>query len=157
MNTKRKLKRKVAMVVAGVVAVAAAGTAYALWSATGSGPGRAQALTAQSITVTAATGAADLFPGFSDGDVHFTLTNPNPYPVTFTSMTAGTITSSNQAACAASLLTVDPASGLALAVGAGQTTGNQSIADVVTLDATAPDGCQGVSFTIQLTLSGTQS
>ena len=157
MKIKMKATRKVAVVaVAGLVLVAA-GTAYALWSSTGSGPGRAQALTAQTVTVTAATGTADLYPGFADGDVHFTLTNPNPYPVTFTSMAAGTITSSNQAACAASLLTVDPAAGLSLAVGANATTGPQSIADVVTLDALAPDGCQGVAFTIQLTLTGAQS
>jgi len=41
--------------------------------------------------VNAATGAADLYPGFTGGDVHFTLSNPNPYPVTFTTMTAGTV------------------------------------------------------------------
>ena len=157
MQTNRKLKRKVAMLGLAAVIVAAAGTAYALWSSTGSGPGRAEAIEAQSITVTAATGAADLYPGFAGGDVHFTLTNPNPYPVTFTSMAPGAITSSNPGSCAASLVTVDPASGLGLTVGAGQTTGTQSIADVVALDASAPDGCQGVSFTIQLTLTGAQS
>ena len=157
MKSTTKLKRKVAMFGLAAATVAAAGTAYAVWSSTGTGPGRAQAVTAQTVTVTAATGTADLYPGFADGDVYFTLTNPNPYPVTFTSMAAGTITSSNQAACAASLVTVDPATGLSLAVGAGQTTGMQSIADVVTLAGSAPDGCQGVSFTIQLDLTGAQS
>jgi hypothetical protein len=157
MKSTMKLKRKVAMVGLAAATVAAAGTAYAVWSSSGTGPGRAQAVTAQTVTVTAATGTADLYPGFADGDVHFTLTNPNPYPVTFTSMAAGAITSSNQAACAASLVTVDPATGLSLAVGAGQTTAPQSIADVVTLSSAALDGCQGVSFTIQLTLTGTQS
>ena len=157
MNSKTKLKRKVAMVALAAVTLAAAGTAYAVWSSTGSGSGRAQALNAQTVTVTAATGTADLYPGFADGDVYFTLTNPNPYPVTFTSMAAGTITSSNQAACAASLVTVDPATGLSLTVGADQTTGTQSIADVVNLSSAALDGCQGVTFTIQLTLTGAQS
>src|SRR4051794_24835887 len=96
---------------AGVAAVAVAvvvtgGVAWALWSAAGSGSGNAKALTAQTVTVTAATGAADLYPGYALGDVYFTVTNNNPYPVRFTSMTSGTITSSNQGACPASNLTV---------------------------------------------------
>ena len=154
---KTKLKQTLVVVGSAGAAVAAAGTAYGLWTSSGAGSGRAQATTAQTITVTAATGTADLYPGFADGDVRFTLTNPNPYPVTFTSMSPGAITSSNQGACNASLVTVDPLAGLSLAVGAGQTTGMQTIADVVTLDGTAPDGCQGVAFTIQLTLTGSQS
>ncbi len=71
--------------------------AAALWSANGSGSGTARSVTAQPITVNAATGAADLYPGFNGGDVHFTLSNPNPYPVTFDAMTPGAITSSNPA------------------------------------------------------------
>ena len=84
----------------------AGGAAYALWSASGSGSGSAQAITAQSVTVSASTGTADLYPGFTGGDVFFSLTNPNPYAIRFTSMTAGTVTSSNQASCPASNVTV---------------------------------------------------
>jgi hypothetical protein len=109
------------------------------------------------LTVTAATGAADLYPGFTGGDVFFTITNPNPYPVTFTSMTAGTVTSSNPAACPSTNVSVANASGLSLAAAASSTSGTQSIANVVTMAAGAPDGCQGATFTINLTLSGSQS
>ena len=146
----------VAMAIVGVV-LTGGGIAAALWSANGSGPGQAKALSAQSLTVTAATGAADLYPGFTGGDVFFTITNPNPYPVTFTSMTAGTVTSSNPGACPSANVSVANATGLSLAAAASSTSGTQSIANVVTMAAGAPDGCQGATFTINLTLSGSQS
>lgn len=150
-------KRKVIAIVVGGALLTGGGIAAALWSASGSGSGDARALTAQVATVTAATGAADLYPGFTGGDVYFTVTNPNPYPVTFSSMTAGAVTSSNPGACAASNVAVANAAGLTLAVGANATSATQSIANVVTMSAGAPDGCQGVTFTIALTLTGSQS
>ena len=81
------VRRKVALV--GVLAgsLAVGGAVTALWSANGAGGGQARALAAQSVTVNAATATADLYPGFSGGDLFFTLTNPNPYPVQFTAMT----------------------------------------------------------------------
>lgn len=146
----------VAVVVAGSTLVGG-GIAFAAWSANGSGPGQAKALSAQALTVTAATGAADLYPGFAGGDVSFTITNSNPYPVTFTSMTAGAVTSSNAAGCPSSNVTVVNATGLSLLAAAAATSGTQSIADVVTMVAGAPDACQGVTFTIALSLTGSQS
>ena len=146
--------------VGSVIAVAVlsiTGVAVSLWTANGSGSGQARAITAQTITVTAATGAADLYPGFSGGDVYFTLTNSNPYPVTFTAMTPGTITSGNATACPAANVTVASATGLSLLVPANSTTSTVSIADVTTMLSTAPNGCQGVAFTVTLTLSGSQS
>ncbi len=150
-------KRKVGAVSIVMLMLTGGGIAAALWSANGSGSGQAKALTAQSLTVTAATGAADLYPGFTGGDVFFTITNPNPYPVTFTSMTPGTITSSNSASCPVSNVSVLAASGLSLTVGANATSATQSIANVVSMVAGAPDGCQGVTFTIAMTLSGSQA
>ncbi len=152
-------KSRIAKVLAATVGVAligAGGIAYSLWSTAGVGPGQAGALTAQSITVTAAAGAADLYPGGTAGAVHFTLTNPNPYPVTFTSMSAGTVTSSDPVACPASNVTVAGATGLSLTVGANATSSPQSIAGVVSMALAAPDGCQAKTFTVALTLAGSQ-
>lgn len=154
---KRERKRKFATIVVALSVITGGGVVYALWSANGAGPSQAKALTAQSITVTTATATADLYPGFTLGDVFFTLTNPNPYAVTMTSMTPGTVTSSNPGACPASNVTVIGASGLTLVVGASATSPTLSIVDVVSMSAAAPDGCQGVTFTIALTLSGSQS
>jgi hypothetical protein len=147
-------------IVAGVViggAVSAAGTAYALWSSTGTGSGRAATLSAQTVTVTAVTGTADLYPG-ATGQLSFTLTNPNPYPVTFTAMTPGTVTSSNPAQCPSSNLTVGTfASGLSLTVAANATSATLSIPAAATLALSAPDGCQNKTFDVVLTLTGSQS
>jgi len=147
--------KKIGAIAAFVAVVAGGGAAWALWSAGGTGSGRTTALTAQSITVTAATGPASLYPGATDGDITFTLTNPNPYPVRMTAMTSGAITSSNPA-CATTNITVAPATGLTLDVAANATTGLQSINNVVSMVAGAPDACQGVTFTITLTLTGAQ-
>jgi hypothetical protein len=140
-----------------VVTVGASiGSAFAMWTSTGTGSGNAKARTATTVTVNAVTGTADLYPG-SVGDVHFTLTNTNPYPIKFTQMAAGSITSSAPVACLATLVDVDDvASGLDLQVAANATSASQLIDAVVHLDATAPDGCQGVVFTIALTLTGSQ-
>jgi len=151
-----KLKRKVVvggMLIGGVLA---GGVAAALWSASGAGGGQAKALTAQAVTVNAATATADLYPGFTGGDLYFTLTNTNPYPIEFTAMSAGAIVSSNPSACPTSNVTVTPVSSLSLAVGANSTSTTKTIADVVTMASTAPDGCQGVTFTVTLNLTGSQ-
>lgn len=151
-----RTRNKVAALVIALTVMLTAGLAVALWTANGTGSGNARALTAQTITVNATTGTADLYPGFTGGDVHFTLTNTNPYAVTFDSMTPGAITSSNPGACPASNVSASSATGLSLPVGANATSGAQSIANVVSMDSGAPDGCQGVTFTIALTLTGSQ-
>ena len=152
-----RTRNKMAAAVIALTVLLTAGLAVALWSANGTGSGNARALTAQTVTVNATTGTADLYPGFTGGDVHFTLTNTNPYPVTFDAMTPGAITSSAPGACPASNVTAASATGLSLPVGANATSGAQSISNVVTMAAAAPDGCQGVTFTIALTLTGSQS
>jgi hypothetical protein len=138
------------------VMVFGGGIVGALWVASGSGSGEANAVTAQVATVTAATGAADLYPGFTGGDVYFTVANANPYSVVFSSMAVGTVTSSDPTGCPSSNVSVASATGLGLTVGANTTSATQSIVDVVTMVAGAPDACQGASFTIALTLSGSQ-
>jgi len=149
--------KKVAITGLAVGVALAGGVAYALWSANGSGSGSAKALTAQTVTVSAATATADLYPGFNQGDVFFSLTNNNPYPITFTSMTAGTVTSSDQANCPASNVTVATPTTVSVSVAGNASNVARSVADVVTLASGAPDGCQGVTFTIALTLTGSQN
>lgn len=151
-----RISNRMAAGVIALVFLLTAGLAIALWSSDGSGSGRAAAISAQTVTVNAATGAADLYPGNTQGDVHFTLTNANPYPIRFTDMTPGAITSNDETNCPASNVTVGSETDLTLDVAANATSGPLSIADVVTLVSGAPDGCQGVTFTIALNLTGTQ-
>jgi hypothetical protein len=154
MNTWMK-KLTVATVVVGVAATG--GVAWALWSSTGTGNATAAARSAVAITVSAATGTADLYPGFTGGDAFFTVSNTNPYQVTFTAVSAGTITSSAPVACPASNVSVSSPPSLSLTVAAGASAVPASLADVVSMASAAPDGCQGVTFTIPLTLTGAQS
>ena len=142
---------------AGLLVLILGGVATALWSGNGSGTGRAASLSAQTITVSATTGSADLYPGFTQGDLYFVANNPNPYPVTFTAFTEGGITSSNQATCPAANITVDDSSAINLIVPANAVAQALSIANIVTMSSGAPDGCQNKTFDITVTLTGSQS
>jgi hypothetical protein len=149
--------RRIAVTVAFMIGSLSLGVAMAQWTTSGSGSGQAKALSAVNLVVTARAGTADLYPGFTQGDVYFTVTNPNPYPVRMTSATFGAVTSSNIPLCPSTNVTVAAtASGLTLDIPAGSVGTNLSIADVVSMGLSAPDGCQGKDFTIAMTLSGSQ-
>lgn len=150
-------QKKLVITTAVLAVLFTATAAVALWNATATGSGQATATTAVSATISTASGDADLYPGVSTGDVSFTITNDNPYPVVFTDMTPGAVSSSDEANCPASNVTIDPATGLDLDVGAGATTATLGIEDVVSMAEAAPDECQGATFTIALELSGLQS
>lgn len=139
-------------------AVLVAAVSWAAWSGTGTGSGRARATTAVAVTVNPVDGTADLYPGFTGGDVFFTLNNTNPYSITFTDMTAGAVTvdPAHSAGCAASNVTVAPATGLSLVSPPGAS-GTLTIPNVVSMALAAPDACQGASFDVVLTLTGAQT
>lgn len=137
--------------------VAGTGIAVAQWNSSGEGGGDATAQRAISVTLDAGTGVADLYPGFAGGDVSVTLDNPNPYPVRFTSLTTGVVTSSNETACPATSVRVRAAEDIDLLVPAQVTDHPATIGDVVAMATSAPDGCQGATFTIQVTLGGAQA
>ena len=148
------------LIVSGVLAavLVASGVAYAAWTSSGVGSGRASSGSAVQLTVNAVTGAADLYPGFTEGDVYFTITNTNPYAVTFTSMTLGSAivneVPGDATACPPTNVTATGATGLSLTVGANTTSALLSIPNVVSMALAAPDGCQAKGFNIPLTLSG---
>jgi len=154
----RSTRRRHRWILAGVVVsvLSLGGVAVALWTANGSGPGEARALSAVSLTVNGAAGTADLYPGFTQGDIYFTVNNPNPYAVTFTSFSVGTITTPDAGCVGADNVTV-AAGAINIVVAANASNDGHSIPDVVTMIAGAPDACQGETFTIALTLTGTQS
>ncbi len=157
MATKISSARRMVIVAGGVACALVMGVAFALWTQTGTGTGSAKALQAAPSTVAVDSATADLYPGFDGGDLYFKVDNPNPYPVRFTSMTAGAVTSSNPTGCPESNATVANKSGLSIDVPANTTTAvSKTIADVVTLASNAPNACQGVTFSINVTLSGAQ-
>lgn len=144
-------------------------TAYAYWTAAGVGDGQIGVRTAAplSVTTTAAV-PGELFPG-ATRDLGFSLANPNPYAVSLTTLTAATVTSSDEAGCPGATFLVLPepvttalASGgyqlvSPILVPAGHPATSGSVPDLVTLSAAAPDACQGVTFTVALAFSGSQA
>jgi hypothetical protein len=163
-RTRRRL-----LVLALVPAVLSVGTAaYAYWSATGAGAAEVKATTAKVLAVSSlATPLADLYPG-NTSDLGFMLTNPNSYPVSLTRLTAVSVTSSDQAACSggtyislpSAVTTGVAGSGYVLptpiSVPAGSTSTTATLAGLVTMTTSAPDACQGKTFTVSMTFTGSQ-
>lgn len=150
---------------AGAAAISAGtGIGFAAWSVTGSGSGGASATVAQGVTLTAVIptspgSAATLYPGGPPSSVYFTASNPNPYAVTITSITWGTPISLNTTLCANSNISVDanaPKTGLSIVIPPNPQTGAFSVPNVLDLSHGALDGCQGVGFSVPMTISGVQ-
>jgi hypothetical protein len=145
MSTKN-LRRRAAAVVALMLVVFGASVAVAAWTQTGTGSGSAKAVTAVSSTIATSAATADLYPGKSGGSVYFTVDNPNPYAVNYTSLAVGAVTSSDPTPVAVSV-----------AVPAGASATAKTVSGVTNMPSTAVNGCQGVTFTVALTLTGTSA
>lgn len=156
-------RRLVAVAVVPMV-LAGGSAAYAYWSASGSGSATLASATAAAITVTG-TPSAQLYPG-SKASVSVTLGNPNPYPVRMTTLTALTVTSSNETACPVSHITVLPAVATGVS-GSGyvlpspvdvlsQASSSVALTDLLTMATGAPDECQSKTFTVSMTFTGSQ-
>jgi hypothetical protein len=157
--------RKKRLLVTGVSSVAAiaaaAGIAAAVWSASGTGTGSGAAALAKGLTVIASTptGAnASLYPGGPAGPVQFYVNNPNPYPVTVTGLQWGTPSSGDTSSCSNSNITLDTnaPTTASLSVAANAASGPFTVNGVLDLAHSAGDGCQGVTFNIPVTVTGTQ-
>jgi hypothetical protein len=154
-------RRTLVTATAGTALVAVVGgVAYAAWnvSTAPGGTSEAQAATAVQLTVTAGTSVGDIYPSASaTGSVYLKLTNPNSFPVTLTAATFGSPTTA-AAGCPGSNVTVANQTGLSISVPANTTTAAPyTISSIVTMATTAPNACQGVVFTIPVTLTGTSS
>lgn len=135
------------LTVAGLVA--ATGTAYAVWSTTGTGTGQARATTFQAVTVTAGTASAQLYPG-GTGDLVVVATNPNPFPVTVTISSIGTV-----AGCTTPAVTLVGTPSFTLT--ANQSAASKSMIGALSMGTTSSNDCQGVSLSIPLNTSSVSS
>jgi len=137
------------------------GVAYAYFTTNGHGPGSASVGSPLSIAVTATTGSPDLLPS-GTGAVYFTLTNNNSFGASLNTVATGaTVVSQNAAACPSSNVSIAKplpyVFSPSFAVSGSATSAVESIHNLVQLASTAPTGCQGVKFTVTLTLSGTST
>jgi hypothetical protein len=147
------------------VAVMSGASAYAYWSTGGSGTGSGSAGSAVALTTVSATAASTglLYPNGPAGDLRVTIKNPNPFPVTVTALSAdGTVTATGgTGTCTTTGVSVTPQTALSLAVPAksGSTDGSltTTLSGVLSMDNTSQTGCQGATFTVPITFSGTSS
>jgi hypothetical protein len=155
-------RRALVGTVTAVAVVTAGGIGYAAWTVTATGSSQAEAGTPVTGAVTVQVASSKLFPGGS-APVYFNVTNPNDFQVTYKSLefttTNVTVTRNDTAttACAATDVTLTGGSitlTADLVIPAGGNA-NGSAPGAITLNATAPDACQGDTFQITgTTISG---
>ena len=172
MRTRSSLRRRVGVVAAVTLLLTGGGVAVASWTATGTGQGAARAASVSGLVVAAGSPLGALYPlpanttpatGYGSstvGSVATTVTNPNPFPVTITSATIGSVTTtplSGQTCADGSVLpttsspiAVDPA--VTLAANSGPTA--VTVPGALYMVSTAEDGCQGASFDVAVTVTG---
>jgi hypothetical protein len=141
-------KRRVALLLVVLAAVALTGFAIAQWLTSGTGPGKAKGASVPAVTFTAdAAPTADLYPtGTATGTWAATASNPGgPLVLSDLHQTAPT-QSSDSSNCPANNVTIPDVAGLSTPVPAG--TSSIAVPNVVRMAASAPSACQGVTFTI---------
>ena len=149
---------RLAVALVGATVLAAGAVTFGSW-AVGSDPGagysRAKAATNLTLNDVSASTVADLYPG-GTGNVLVSVTNPNPFAVTITSIAgAGAITSNAGAACDASTgVSFTNQTGLSLALGAGATQ-TFTLAGKAAMSNASATTCQGAIFTIPVTVTAT--
>ena len=151
--------------------VLSTGVAYAFWSSAGSGAGTSTAASAVTATVTAATTTeVGLWPGNATAvPLHFTVNNPNPYAVTYSTFSTaaisnvvgGPLADATHTCGTGDFSLVATSGNLASAVPVGANGTNASVAgttaNILKMNSTAGDGCQGAVVTVTLKVAGTQS
>ncbi len=146
--------RKVAVLAAGAVVALAASAAFAAWTVSGGGTGTASATSAQNLTTSVATTTAALYPGVTGADLYLTVNNPNPFPVTITSVNAnGAATAdAGHPTCVTTGVT-STTTAVSKVVPAGGST--SFTVPSVAMSNASDTGCQGATFTIPVTFTAT--
>jgi hypothetical protein len=138
------------LVMSGAIGV---GVAFAVWTVGGSGTGTATATSSLNLTTSVATTTAQLYPGISGANLYLTVNNPNPFPVTVTSVNANGAAvpdAGHAAGCVTSGVTFTTQA-TSQAIGAS---GSLSFTvPGVSMTNASDNGCQGATFTIPVTFT----
>jgi hypothetical protein len=139
-------KRRIAM---GVVLIGflGSGIAYAYWTTQGTGSGNAttgnlQTVTIDTVSFPTAT-AVRLYPGGPTTPVTITVTNPNSFPVTVSSLTYGSITSGNSGCSESNAEVTLNLAGLQTAI---IVPGPQVLTASASMGVASASACQGATF-----------
>ena len=134
----------------------ASGYALAAWTSTGSGFADAKSTTSVNSVIAPGTDVADLYPG-STSSVTVTVSNPNAYPVTVDSISAGSSAVVNTT-CVAGTVTTDIRSADVTGIVQSDNTtkviaagGSGTYTLVTHMGSTAVDACKLQTFTMALT------
>jgi hypothetical protein len=151
-------KSKLLIAVVAAVTLATGTVTFGSWvvgSSSGAGYSKARSSVNLTLNDVSASTVADLYPG-GTGNVLVSVTNPNPFAVTITSIVgAGTITSNAGAPCTASTgVTFTDQTGLSLALAAGATT-TFTLSGKAAMSNASVTSCQGAIFTIPVTVTAT--
>lgn len=172
MRTTTVLRRRIGVVAGVFVLLFGGGVAVASWTATGTGQGSARAASVSGLVVTAGSPLGALYPLPADttpatgygsgtvGSVATTVTNPNPFPVTITTATVGSVTTNPLTGRTCAGGSVLPTTGapiplsppVTLAAGSGPTA--VTVPGALYMVSTAENGCQGASFSVPVTVTG---
>ena len=142
-----------------VLVLAVTGLVYAAWTSNGSGSGYAKAGSAQALTTVdvSASTTATLYPG-ATGDVILKIDNPNSYPVRVTDVTGnGAITAdAGHPGCVTTGVTFINQTGKSIDIAANAQT-QVTLSGAAKMSNASDNGCQGATFTIPVSLSGTSN
>lgn len=145
-------RRAVVLGTTGAVVLGVAGVGYAAWTVTASGNSAAASGSPVVGVVTAATPVDKLYPGGSTA-LYFTVSNPNSFPVTYSTASFGTVSSSS-ASCSPTDHITTANQSVTVTVAAGQTSSVLTPAGAITMKQSATDACQNVTFTVATTVTG---
>ncbi len=161
-TTRRTRRRRVGTFGLALVALAGGSLAFAAWLSNGTGTsqdvvaGSAAALTVNPVTP-AVTG---LVPGTSRVS-NFTVSNANTYQVTLSSATVSSITVTGGTGCTAGnadvTTTVNASAVGTVVAGGGSSVASANFTVTVAMGAASDNGCQGATFTPNLSVAGASS
>ncbi|WP_439660554.1 hypothetical protein ACSHWB_02990 [Lentzea sp. HUAS TT2] len=139
------MRKRTAVIAAVAVLAVGGGVAYAAWSSTGSGSGSVASTTSVNSVISPVSGAGGLYPG-ATVDFQVTITNPNPYRVAVTSISAGA-SALTEGGCAGGTVTSPAVSNPGLIE--ANSTATYTLR--ATMNADAADNCKSQTFSLPLT------
>jgi hypothetical protein len=155
-------KRNVIAVSMTLIVMTAVGFVYAAWTTNGSGSGYAKAGTASALSTVdvSATTSASLYPG-TTGNVTLKINNTNPFAVRVSAVAlngqqSDIVPDAGHSGCTTTGVTFTNQSGLTLDVPASTQT-EFTLNGVAAMSNASLNACQGATFTIPVSLTGTSN
>lgn len=140
---------------------------FAAWTSNGTGSATTKAGSSEALSTldASASTSATLYPGV-DGDVTLRISNPNPFPIRVTGVSlngtnANIEPDSGHAGCSPTGVSFNNKTGLTIDVpgksGGTNGTATATLNGAASMSNASVNACQGATFTIPVTLTGTSN